>query len=91
MTPTSRSSRARVKASDYPAFRSWLVKLDQAFSRKVTVSFPEQRPKVGNPRVTKYGREMGARVLPIYGGQPIVRQLRALKQGVLNVDTSRMF
>src|ERR1700742_2281030 len=30
----------------------------------------------------KYGREVGARVLPIYGGQPIVRQLRALRQGV---------
>ena len=30
----------------------------------------------------KYGRELGARVLPIYGGQPIVRQLRALARGV---------
>lgn len=29
-----------------------------------------------------YGRELGARVLPIYGGQPIGRQLRALQQGV---------
>jgi ATP-dependent RNA helicase DeaD len=32
--------------------------------------------------VHKYGRGLGARVLPIYGGQPIVRQLRALKSGV---------
>jgi ATP-dependent RNA helicase DeaD len=32
--------------------------------------------------VHKYGREMGARVLPIYGGQPIVRQLKALERGV---------
>ncbi len=30
----------------------------------------------------KYGRGIGARVLPIYGGQPIVRQLRALQSGV---------
>jgi ATP-dependent RNA helicase DeaD len=29
-----------------------------------------------------YGRDMGARVLPIYGGQPIGRQLHALKRGV---------
>ena len=32
--------------------------------------------------VHKYGRGLGARVLPIYGGQPIVRQLRALKGGI---------
>jgi ATP-dependent RNA helicase DeaD len=30
----------------------------------------------------RYGRELGARVLPIYGGQPIGRQLRALESGV---------
>jgi ATP-dependent RNA helicase DeaD len=29
-----------------------------------------------------YGRELGARVLPIYGGQPIGRQLAALHRGV---------
>jgi ATP-dependent RNA helicase DeaD len=29
----------------------------------------------------RYGRDMGARVLPIYGGQPIGRQLRALERG----------
>jgi ATP-dependent RNA helicase DeaD len=28
-----------------------------------------------------YGRDMGARVVPVYGGQPIVRQLRELKHG----------
>jgi ATP-dependent RNA helicase DeaD len=32
--------------------------------------------------VHKYGRDLGARVLPIYGGQPIGRQLGALKRGV---------
>ena len=32
--------------------------------------------------VHKYGRSLGARVLPIYGGQPIVRQLQALSRGV---------
>ncbi len=30
----------------------------------------------------RYGRELGVRVLPIYGGQPISRQLRELKHGV---------
>ncbi|MGH3860124.1 DEAD/DEAH box helicase [Actinokineospora sp.] len=30
----------------------------------------------------RYGHDIGARVLPIYGGQPIVRQLRALARGV---------
>ncbi|MET8908034.1 DEAD/DEAH box helicase [Micromonospora sp. NPDC004551] len=30
----------------------------------------------------RYGRDLGARVLPIYGGQPIGRQLRALDAGV---------
>ncbi|MGI8692987.1 MAG: DEAD/DEAH box helicase [Geodermatophilaceae bacterium] len=32
--------------------------------------------------IHRYGRDMRARVLPIYGGQPIVRQLRALSSGV---------
>ena len=32
--------------------------------------------------VHRYGRELGARVLPIYGGQPIGRQLGALDRGV---------
>ncbi|WP_119726821.1 DEAD/DEAH box helicase [Thermomonospora amylolytica] len=30
----------------------------------------------------RYGREMGAQVLPVYGGAPIGRQLGALKRGV---------
>ncbi|SCL35387.1 ATP-dependent RNA helicase DeaD [Micromonospora nigra] len=30
----------------------------------------------------RYGKDLGARVLPIYGGQPIGRQLRALDTGV---------
>ncbi|MGQ0778287.1 MAG: DEAD/DEAH box helicase [Pseudonocardiales bacterium] len=32
--------------------------------------------------IHRYGRELDARVLPIYGGQPIGRQLRALAAGV---------
>ncbi|WP_236700673.1 DEAD/DEAH box helicase [Allosalinactinospora lopnorensis] len=31
--------------------------------------------------VHRYGRDLGARVLPIYGGQPIGRQLRGLERG----------
>src|SRR5688572_27475637 len=30
----------------------------------------------------RYGRELGARVVPVYGGAPIVRQLRSLEAGV---------
>jgi ATP-dependent RNA helicase DeaD len=30
----------------------------------------------------RYGRDLGARVVPIYGGQPISRQLQALSRGV---------
>ena len=30
----------------------------------------------------RYGRELGARVLAVYGGQPIGRQIRALETGV---------
>jgi ATP-dependent RNA helicase DeaD len=32
--------------------------------------------------IHRYGRDLGARVVPIYGGQPIGRQLRALERGV---------
>ncbi len=32
--------------------------------------------------IHKYGRQLGARVLPVYGGQPIGRQLQALSRGV---------
>jgi ATP-dependent RNA helicase DeaD len=32
--------------------------------------------------VHRYGRGLGVRVLPVYGGQPIGRQLHALKRGV---------
>ncbi|MDH2430194.1 DEAD/DEAH box helicase [Sphaerisporangium sp. TRM90804] len=32
--------------------------------------------------VHRYGRDLGARVLPIYGGQPIGRQLRELQRGI---------
>ena len=32
--------------------------------------------------VYKYGRDLGVKVVPIYGGQPIVRQLQVLSQGV---------
>jgi ATP-dependent RNA helicase DeaD len=30
----------------------------------------------------RYGRKLGARVLPVYGGQPIGRQLAAMRRGV---------
>jgi ATP-dependent RNA helicase DeaD len=32
--------------------------------------------------VHRYGRDLGVRVLPVYGGQPISRQLRVLRSGV---------
>ena len=32
--------------------------------------------------IHRYGRDLGARVLPIYGGQPIERQLHGLRRGI---------
>jgi ATP-dependent RNA helicase DeaD len=32
--------------------------------------------------IYKYGRELDAQVLPIYGGQPIIHQLKVIKRGV---------
>src|SRR3982750_2423936 len=32
--------------------------------------------------VHRYGRALGARVLPVYGGQPIGRQIHAMRSGV---------
>ena len=32
--------------------------------------------------IHKYGRHLGARVLPIYGGAPIVRQMKSLERGI---------
>jgi ATP-dependent RNA helicase DeaD len=32
--------------------------------------------------IHKYGRHLGARVLPIYGGAPIIRQIKSLERGV---------
>src|SRR3954470_10077035 len=32
--------------------------------------------------ISKYGRELAARVLPVYGGQPISQQLRGLRRGL---------
>jgi ATP-dependent RNA helicase DeaD len=32
--------------------------------------------------VHRYGKELGARVLPVYGGAPISRQIRSLERGV---------
>lgn len=32
--------------------------------------------------VHRYGRDVGVRVLPVYGGQPIGRQIRSLERGV---------
>ena len=32
--------------------------------------------------IYRYGRDLGIQVLPIYGGQPITRQLQALRRGV---------
>ena len=35
-----------------------------------------------NEAMFKYGRELGIKVVPVFGGQPIQRQLRALDRGV---------
>ncbi len=33
-------SASRIAAKDYPAFRDWLLKVDQAFSRKIIARRP---------------------------------------------------
>ena len=38
-------SRARISAKEYPEFRSWLLKVDQAFSRKLVAQQGGQTAK----------------------------------------------
>ena len=54
---------------------------DGATSALVLVPTRELAMQVAEA-LTRYGREMGARVVPIYGGQPIGQQLRGLRRGV---------
>jgi ATP-dependent RNA helicase DeaD len=57
------------------------VTSDGATSALVLVPTRELAMQVAEA-LTKYGREMGARVVPVYGGQPIGQQLRGLRRGV---------
>jgi ATP-dependent RNA helicase DeaD len=60
--------------------------------QRITVGGPRPRALVLVPTrelaaqvseaIHKYGRHLGARVLPIYGGAPIVRQMKSLDRGV---------
>jgi ATP-dependent RNA helicase DeaD len=60
-----------------------LVGQDRGKSPMALVLVPTRELAVQvSEAVHRYGRELGARVLPLYGGQPIVRQLRALDSGV---------
>ncbi len=61
--------RLAVDGSDGPPFALVLVP-----TRELAMQVSEA--------VHRYGRGLGARVLPIYGGQPIGRQLQALHRGV---------
>ncbi|HEX6867530.1 MAG TPA: DEAD/DEAH box helicase [Candidatus Limnocylindrales bacterium] len=54
---------------------------DGATSALVLVPTRELAMQVAEA-LTKYGREMNARVVPVYGGQPIGQQLRGLRRGV---------
>jgi ATP-dependent RNA helicase DeaD len=54
---------------------------DRAPSALVLVPTRELAMQVSQA-IHRYGRDLGARVLPIYGGQPIGRQLKALQRGV---------
>jgi ATP-dependent RNA helicase DeaD len=52
-------------------------------SPKALVLVPTRELAVqASEAIHRYGRHIGARVLPVYGGQPIGRQLRALERGV---------
>ena len=61
----------RLKAGNRPPEPSALVLVP---TRELCVQVSEA--------MHRYGRELEVRCLPIYGGQPIVRQLRELKRGV---------
>ena len=43
---------------------------------------PASSPCRSSEAIFKYGRELGVKVVPVYGGQPIYRQLQALDRGV---------
>ena len=60
-----------------------MAPLDQRTAPSALVLVPTRELAVQvSEAVHKYGRGLGARVLPIYGGQPIGRQLKALDRGV---------
>ena len=40
-------SRARIAAKDYPEFRAWLMRVDQAFSRKLVAQQGGQTASLG--------------------------------------------
>ncbi|MGA9857249.1 MAG: DEAD/DEAH box helicase [Solirubrobacteraceae bacterium] len=60
--------------------------------QRITLGGPDPRALVLVPTrelasqvseaIHKYGRHLGARVLPIYGGAPIVRQMKSLDRGI---------
>jgi len=42
-------SSARISAKEYPAFRAWLMRVDQAFSRKLVVERPANKQGSASP------------------------------------------
>ena len=69
---------------DFEIVASPEISLEQDMARRdFTINAIAKRLETGELLDPFNGRkDLGARVLPIYGGQPIVRQLQALKRGV---------
>ncbi|HET9079342.1 MAG TPA: DEAD/DEAH box helicase [Trebonia sp.] len=60
-----------------------LIRDDERKEPRALVLVPTRELAVQvSEAVRRYGHELGARVLPVYGGEPIGRQLGGLKRGV---------
>jgi ATP-dependent RNA helicase DeaD len=71
----------KTAAFSLPVLQRLPVERDKAPSALVLVPTRELAVQVSEA-LHKYGRDLGARVLPVYGGAPIGRQLRSLESGV---------
>jgi len=59
-----------------------LAELDRSNAPRALILVPTRELAMQvSEAVHKYGRGIGARVVPVFGGQPIDRQLRALRSG----------
>jgi tetratricopeptide (TPR) repeat protein len=79
-------SSARISAKEYPAFRAWLMRVDQAFSRKLVVERPanmQDSAADGRPEAFMGGRRLTPRSRPHAGfSEPLRDARRPVREGV---------